>query len=344
MLSPYRPQTAEETGNSRLAHSNDNSGDPAGDDTHQIERTASLLELDSLLPGNGPASIATTVPDVQSYLSISRATSSTGMHDSKIQPILTSKNDSVDYMSWTHQLEITSKRFVDDVVDSRTSGTRIDISSGSKDEHPAKHSEQASKDGVSSGTDSETNIQDLEIQYLDPILALHTRHQSALIRSIQCIGSSAALLSLRLVIANFRELEAGRMGKESAWRIAAPRPSVERLAAIDDLSACMAHFTLVQRMHIYMLYKDASVDIASTSDIFQGHGAFVLESGMSALRPRGNPRNRHAAAISRNIIAPGRSMARVKRMRRLGHRLNMLVEKFGRGVLALLDEKLTHEM
>lgn len=343
MLSPYRPQTAEETGNSRLAHSTDNSGDPAGEDTHRIERTASLLELDSPLPGNGPASIVATVPDVQSYLSTSQA-SSTGMHDSKIQPILTSKNDSVDYMSWTHQLEITSKCFVDDVVDSETSGTRIDISSGSKDEPPAKHSEQASKDGISSGTDSETNNQDLDFQYLDPILALPTRHQSALIRSIQCIGSSAALLSLRLVIANFRELEAGRMGKESAWRIAHPRPSVERLAAIDDLSACMAHFTLVQRMHIYMLYKDASVDIASTSDTFQGHGAFVLESGMSALRPRGNPRNRHAAAISRNIIAPGRSMARVKRMRRLGHRLNMLVEKFGRGVLALLDEKLTHEM
>lgn len=143
---------------------------------------------------------------------------------------------------------------------------------------------------------------------------------------------------------NFRELHLNGMGKANAMRIATIRPNAERLAAIDDLSACMAHFTLAQRMHIYMLYKEALFEGGQGGKAANGRDPFILESGVTSVRSRGNPNHLQTAAITRSMTAPGRNPARAKQLRRVGRRLDVLVEKFGRGVLALLDEKLTHEM
>ena len=127
-------------------------------------------------------------------------------------------------------------------------------------------------------------------------------------------------------------------------RIAATRSSAERLAAIDDLSACMVHFTLAQRMHIYMLCKEALAQGGLSSEGANDRDPFVLESGVSSVRSRGNPNHLQTVAISKNMTKAGQSPARAKTLRRVGRRLDMLVENFGPGVLAQLDEKLTHDM
>ncbi|KAK0333565.1 hypothetical protein LTR87_016478 [Friedmanniomyces endolithicus] len=44
------------------------------------------------------------------------------------------------------------------------------------------------------------------------------------------------------------------------------------------------------------------------------------------------------------MMAPGQSSGRVRKLRRLGQRLDTLVRTFGRGILGLLDEKLSPEM
>ncbi|TKA62437.1 hypothetical protein B0A55_13351 [Friedmanniomyces simplex] len=165
-----------------------------------------------------------------------------------------------------------------------------------------------------------------------------------MVQLVHCIGSSSAVLSLRLIVGNFRELHHNGMGKENARRIAATRSSVERLAAIDDLTACMAHFTLAQRRHIYMLYKEALFEGGRSGEAANGRDSFVLESGVSAVRSRGNPNHVNTAAITRNMTGPGQNPSRAKKLRRVGCRLDVLVNKFGRGVLGLLDKKLTYEM
>ncbi|KAK3615450.1 hypothetical protein LTR56_026582 [Elasticomyces elasticus] len=187
-------------------------------------------------------------------------------------------------------------------------------------------------------------IDALGVEYSTAITALPTRYHRTMVRFVLCIGSSSAVLSLRLVVGNFRELHHYGMGKANATRIAATRSSIELLAAIDDLSACMAHFTLAQRMHIYMLYKEALSEGGQSGEAMNGRESFILESGASAVRSRGNPNHVKTAAITRNMTGPGQSISRAKKLRRVGCRLDVLVNNFGRGILALLDENLTYEM
>jgi len=78
------------------------------------------------------------------------------------------------------------------------------------------------------------------------------------------------VLSLRLIVSNLRELYLNGMGRENATRIAATRSSAERLVAIDDLSAYMAHFTLTQRIHIYILNKEGLVERALSGETING--------------------------------------------------------------------------
>ncbi|KAK3614092.1 hypothetical protein LTR22_027895, partial [Elasticomyces elasticus] len=73
------------------------------------------------------------------------------------------------------------------------------------------------------------------------------------------------------------------------------------------------------------------------------HHPFILESGVSSVRSPGNPNHLQTAAITHNMTAPGQCPIRAKKLWRVGRRLYVLVVKFGRGVLALLTEKLTTE-
>ncbi|KAK5691015.1 hypothetical protein LTR17_025752 [Elasticomyces elasticus] len=141
----------------------------------------------------------------------------------------------------------------------------------------------------------------------------------------------------------FRQLRLHSIGKGNAVHIAVTRSSAEHLAAIDDLSACMTHLTLAQRMHIYMLYKEAVPGGGEIGEAMKDYDPFILQSGVSSVRSPGNPNHLLAAAITRNMTASGQSPTSAKKLWHVGRRLYVLVAKFGRGVLALLTEKLTTE-
>ncbi|KAK0246715.1 hypothetical protein LTS09_018147 [Friedmanniomyces endolithicus] len=194
------------------------------------------------------------------------------------------------------------------------------------------------------GDDVHAGIDALGAEYYAAISGISTKHHDTLVRFVQCIGSSSAVFSLRLTVSNFRGLHVSQSGKQNATRIATPRSCAERMAAIDDLSACMSHYALARRMHIYMLYKEALEQTGQSVETTMRHDPFVPESGNSPPRGRGNPVNIHRAAVTRNMMAPGQSFGRVGKLRRLGQRLDILVRTFGRGILGLLDENLSPEM
>ncbi|KAK4905605.1 hypothetical protein LTR49_025116 [Elasticomyces elasticus] len=192
--------------------------------------------------------------------------------------------------------------------------------------------------------DAHAGFHALGANYYAAITGISTKHNDTLLRVVQCIGSSSAVFSLRLVVSNFRGLHVNQSGKQNATRIAAPRSCAERMAAIDDLSACMSHYALARRMHIYMLYKEALEQTGQCVDITMRRDPFILESGNSPPRGRGNPLNKRRAAVTRNMMVPGQSSGRVGKLRRLGQRLDILVRTSGRGIYGLLDENLSPEM
>lgn len=180
-------------------------------------------------------------------------------------------------------------------------------------------------------------------QYCTAISSISVKHRVTLIRFVQCIASTSAVLSLRLVLYNLRDLCLEQSGKHSATGIGAPRSSAERIAAIDDLSACMSHFALARLMHIYMFYKEAVGRTDQGADVVLRQDAFVLESGRTTPRERGNPLHNRKAAVTRNMMTSGQSTKRIGRLRRVGERLDILVSRFGCGILGVLDEELYPE-
>ncbi|KAK5704606.1 hypothetical protein LTR17_021736 [Elasticomyces elasticus] len=117
------------------------------------------------------------------------------------------------------------------------------------------------------GDNAHAGIDTLGAGYYAAISGISTKYHDTLVRFVQCIGSSSAVFSLRLVVSNFRGLHVNQSGKQSATRIATPRSCAERIAAIDDLSACMSHYALARRMHIYMLYKEALEQAGQSADV-----------------------------------------------------------------------------
>ncbi|KAG8630517.1 hypothetical protein KVT40_002136 [Elsinoe batatas] len=186
-----------------------------------------------------------------------------------------------------------------------------------------------------------TEHHNLPLEYRTSIWELSSKHADTLLRIVQSIGSTSTALSLRFIVNNFRNFTG--LDKDSARRIGIARTSTERLAAIDDLTACMAHFSLARRMHIYMLFKEAVASESLRDGFPDAQDPFIVESGTPSILPRGNPTYRQSATIAQSMMLPGRSLAGAKRLRRVGQRLDMLVQRFDPGVLALLDENLSHE-
>ncbi|KAK4551134.1 hypothetical protein LTR86_011306, partial [Recurvomyces mirabilis] len=71
---------------------------------------------------------------------------------------------------------------------------------------------------------------------------------------------------------------------------------------------------------------------------------FLVGSGITAPRARGNLNYLETAAVARRMMVPDQSPNRAKKLWRVGRRLDMLITKFGIGILTILDEKLTHDM
>ena len=341
VVGPYRAPTAEDTTQYETRYRNNVAVHTTWSATIQSEEpVSSPMELEHT------SSSVTTTPMLTPHSSSgnrwspSREGSLSDVFDTIGHSSLASADEDMEDGVWEHQLNIHSNFHTYNLVEAEAP-QHEHINDG---DDPQIASKEMSNTSVSMHEDALAGTDALEPEYLTAISALATIHHSSLVQFIQCIGSSSAVLSLRLIVRNFRELQRNSMGKEHAMRIAATRSSAERLAAIDDLSACMAHFTLAQRMHIYMLYKEALNEEGLNGEAANNRNAFVLESGVSSVRSPGNPGYLQRAAISRNMTVPGQKPSRAKRLRRVGCRLDVLVQKFERGVLALLDEKLTHEM
>jgi len=177
--------------------------------------------------------------------------------------------------------------------------------------------------------------------YLIALSAFSLPDREALMQIVDCVGTPLAVFSLKLLVENLRDLELRGIGNRNARRIAAKWSSEERLGAINDLTLSLAHFILPLRMHIYMLYKDAE---AEHPERLEPRNPFVMERGLPSMRGRGRPDNIRKASISQKMTTSRGRSSKAKRWRRVGQRLDQLVNVFGIGVLGLLDERLTFEM
>ncbi|KAK6375955.1 hypothetical protein LTR81_027871 [Elasticomyces elasticus] len=324
---PYRLQIVEETTEQETQYSHDDAQHVAWNENTEFDQgVASSEEHERAVSPLTTASMLAPPSSIDDHWYNPEVDYSNDVFDATVQSGLVSTDGSL--------AEAPQHKHINDSNGERTS---------SKDS-PQIASRRSIDNGVNLSDDTLAGIDALGVEYSTAITALPTRYHRTMVRFVLCIGSSSAVLPLRLVVGNFRELHHYGMGKANATRIAATRSSIELLAAIDDLSACMAHFTLAQRMHIYMLYKEALSEGGQSGEATNGRESFILESGASAVRSRGNPNHVKTAAITRNMTGPGQSISRAKKLRRVGCRLDVLVNNFGRGILALLDENLTYEM
>ncbi|KAK5110247.1 hypothetical protein LTR85_001297 [Meristemomyces frigidus] len=346
---PYRARIAEEIAEQETQYSNAGADHITWNETIQLdERPASPMELERAISSVTTTPMLAPPSSIGNHRSNSQADFSNDTFDVVSQSSLVSADEYFEAGFWERQPNTHSISRTDGAAQAGAP-EHEHISTGNDEHAPFdSYSPTAIREigdtGLTVSHDALGGIDGLGSEYVAAISALPTEHHNTLVQLIRYIGSSSAVLSLRLIVGNVRDVHLNGVGKKNAMRIAATRSSAERLAAIDDLSACMAHFTLAQRMHIYMLYKEALVEGSQNGVPANGRDPFVFESGVSSVRSRGNPNHLQTAAIARNMTAPGQSPARAKRLRRVGRRLDVLVENFGRGVLALLDEKCTHEM
>jgi hypothetical protein len=122
---------------------------------------------------------------------------------------------------------------------------------------------------------------------------------------------------------------------------------MERFDLIVSLDRGITIFQLRRRYHILALYKDCGGGAGSTTQIV------ITSSSDFADRPkrRGNPANRSVAELTERMmqdvfpaLACDTDEHNIKyrlmsNLRRLGHRLNILEQRFGRGILGLIIDR-----
>lgn len=155
------------------------------------------------------------------------------------------------------------------------------------------------------------------------------------------IASPESLVALQAILKVHRRSLEGRFSGPN-WRLTL----AERMKEIENLSKKIGYIALLRRCHIYQLFLDCSVDSQKTSDGFINNTTQSLST-----RPRneiGNPKNLEDSRIAKLImkdvypdmeITSDDYKSRLRffgKMRKLGQRLDLLVEKFGYGILGLL--------
>jgi hypothetical protein len=121
----------------------------------------------------------------------------------------------------------------------------------------------------------------------------------------------------------------------------------ERFDLIVSLDRRISIFQLRRRYHILALYKDCGGATGSTTQIV----ITTLSDFADHPRKRGNPANRSVAELTEKMmrdmfpaLASGTDEYNEKyrlmsNLRRLGHRLNILEQRFGRGILGLMIDQ-----
>ncbi|KAF7945587.1 hypothetical protein EAE96_010354 [Botrytis aclada] len=156
------------------------------------------------------------------------------------------------------------------------------------------------------------------------------------------IGSPESLVALQEVFKVQRRTIAGRMPREG-YNLS----PAERVKVIECITPNIAYHVLRKRCHIYQLFIDSNKGSRKTSD------GFVIDTVQSittqSRHQTGNPNNLENSRISELILKelyptlePSSEGYREKKrfvgnLRRLGGRFDLMVRKFGYGILALLQ-------
>ena len=154
------------------------------------------------------------------------------------------------------------------------------------------------------------------------------------------IGSCESLVVLKEILRAYRDPSSGSL--ETARDVS----NVKRLETIRSLSGNAAFFNLLKKCHIHRLFSDNKDSLCNPTD------NFIISTAKSVTtRSRGetgNPRNSAEANITKSImreVYPGvhsdsadyqLKYREVTELRRTGRRLDMLVSRFGLGILGLL--------
>ncbi|KAK8900818.1 hypothetical protein QC760_010582 [Botrytis cinerea] len=156
------------------------------------------------------------------------------------------------------------------------------------------------------------------------------------------IGSPESLVALQEVFKVQRRTIAGRMPREG-YNLS----PAERVKVIECITPNIAYHVLRKRCHIYQLFIDSNKGSRKTSD------GFVIDTVQSmttqSRHQTGNPNNLENSRISELILRelyptlePSSEGYKEKKrfvgnLRRLGGRFDLMVRKFGYGILALLQ-------
>ncbi|KAK6601217.1 hypothetical protein H4I96_06558 [Botrytis cinerea] len=156
------------------------------------------------------------------------------------------------------------------------------------------------------------------------------------------IGSPESLVALQEVLRVQRRTIAGRMPREG-YNLS----PAERVKVIECITPNIAYHVLRKRCHIYQLFIDSNKGSRKSSD------GFVIDTVQSittqSRHQTGNPNNLENSRISELILKelyptlePSGECYREKKrfvgnLRRLGGRFDLMVRKFGYGILALLQ-------
>ncbi|KAK1811763.1 hypothetical protein LTR12_013860 [Friedmanniomyces endolithicus] len=190
--------------------------------------------------------------------------------------------------------------------------------------------------------------------YQEALSSIETAHDKTLANMAVAIGDCSAMITLQQALANIRApIDSGSV------YVRQDMPPEQRLEAIMRLDLCMAHLRLARRLHIYKLYEHLAGQVpGGDTDGFillsnLDLGLNMSESCVAA--PRGNPRNRRQANITTlmtdHVYADNssggdrrKSRSYMKRLRRLGQRLQLLVHRWGLGILCLLGAGFTDDL
>jgi len=243
----------------------------------------------------------------------------------------------------TRKTPIQSKEGNDHIINRQVANDRCkDLFAMFVASETAKHKRMSSLPG---------DLQTYAGDYADALCALTTPKPEALAKLALGIGNCGAMTSLQQAIESIRSNVT-----DDAFGVGRKRSSNERLAAIWHLDLRMAHLRIARRLHIYHLYLEATAGCVGEES-----GRFVFETpqprsgGSSEPSRYGNPRNINKAKITESIKGQtsrtpnasqigAHSRSRISKLRRLGHRLQMLGDRFGMGVFAFLGDDFSENM
>jgi hypothetical protein len=168
------------------------------------------------------------------------------------------------------------------------------------------------------------------------------------------IGDASAFVLLKQAIQSARSLTV-----DSWFCIGRDMLLEQRLEAIYRLDICMAHLRIARWLHIHKLYETLARNVRGrNADDFVNVTNVDRDQALNGhwMSPRrGNPRNIEKASITRRIgrYAGGRASGSdsrsttnkyLSRLRRTGERLQLLINRWGLGVLCLLGTGFTDNL